>query len=595
MYGFLFVGSTAFVEFVTENLDGDISDCGLTDDEDLDPTFAVDERNDFASSPSSDDDEVADNEENAGDQEQVQEVEKPATPSRRLFWKKSMEFYPLPPAPEPEEVEAQAFNFPPIEYVSKYIPVDIFKMLSDFTNQRYLYETGKILKCSIQEMKIFIGVTIIMSYLKFPRIRMYWEQNTRVPIIANNISRDRYFLLRKNLKLQDDETVPLQEKLTNKFWKVQPIIKSVQNGCRLNVRPKSVSIDEQMIPFWGRVSGRQYVKGKPNPCGLKNFVVTAVDGLPLDFFIYQGKGDTIYEGEYSDQLDIGGKAVIKLCDTLPPGVTIYMDRYFTSIPLLELLHFVAQAQGTGTLMKNRIPSNCQLKSNEFKKERRGTIDQRVRSDGQIAIVQWNDNKPVTLASSKDGATPTDQCRRWSKKDGQFIMVTRPNTVKCYNMSMGGIDFLDRVISYYRISARTRKWTVRLIMHMIDFAVAASWIEYRRDQTALKTAKKDVLDYLDFRCSVAQDLIHNELEYSTDSDFEIDPRPAERHRGSVPQPPDSLRRKGNLHLPEFPSPVTKNRCRFPGCSANKARIRCSTCKVFLCLQDNRNCFKLYHEL
>lgn len=95
-----------------------------------------------------------------------------------------------------------------------------------------------------------------------------------------------------------------------------------------------------------------------------------------------------------------------------------MNRYCTSIPLLEQLNLVAQAQGTESLQKNKIPSNYQLKSKkEILKETRGTIDQRVRSDGQISILQWNDNKPVTLVSTKDGSTPTDQCKRWSKKMG----------------------------------------------------------------------------------------------------------------------------------------------------------------------------------
>lgn len=46
------------------------------------------------------------------------------------------------------------------------------------------------------------------------------------------------------------------------------------------------------------------------------------------------------------------------------------------------------------------------------------------------------------------------------------------------MCMGGTNFLERVISYYRISARKRKLTVRLTMRMSDFVLAESWIEYR---------------------------------------------------------------------------------------------------------------------
>lgn len=65
---------------------------------------------------------------------------------------------------------------------------------------------------------------------------------------------------------------------------------------------------------------------------------------------------------------------------------------------------------------------------------------------------------------------------------------------------------------------------------------------------LQKRKKDLLDYFDFRSSVVQELTHPKLEYSTDSDIEIDSQIVKHHRGTIPQPPDSLRRNGNLHLP-----------------------------------------------
>lgn len=275
-----------------------------------------------------------------------------------------------------------------------------------------------------------------------------------------------------------------------------------------------------------------------------------------------------------------------------------MDRYFTSESLLEFLHSERGATGTGTQQKKRIPHNSKLKEDKLmRKEGRGTIDQSVRSDGQISVVKWFDNKPVLLISRKEGVEPIDKCRRWCRIRRIFIDVDRPLVVQKYNSQMGGVDFLDRLISYYRISARTRKWTVRVIMHFFDFAISAGWIEYRRDQRALGTLKKDMLDLMGFKEEYAEYLVYGHAEEeSEDSDPNyVCAIPPPRKQPRVAHPPDALRTKNVLHLPEIPIPATKNRCRFPGCGSNGTRIRCATCKVYLCMLENRNCFKAYHML
>lgn len=152
---------------------------------------------------------------------------------------------------------------------------------------------------------------------------MYWQEKIWVSQVADNMARTKYFIIWNNLRVREYSDVPNQEKASNKFWKVEPLINAVRAGCLFNPREEQVSTDEQiMIPFWGHASTRQFVRGEPNPCGLKNFVGCLLDGLSLDFFLYKGKGDSILLNEQLNypKLDIGGKVIVRLSQNLPKGI-----------------------------------------------------------------------------------------------------------------------------------------------------------------------------------------------------------------------------------------------------------------------------------
>ena len=76
---------------------------------------------------------------------------------------------------------------------------------------------------------------------------------------------------------------------------------------------------------------------------------------------------------------------------------------------------------------------------------------------------------------------------------------------------------DRMIACYRMSARTRKWTVRTLMHFIDLALANAWFQYRQDAASNGTPKKDIMQFLDFRVSVAQVYLAAVNEEAGDND------------------------------------------------------------------------------
>ena len=366
-----------------------------------------------------------------------------------------------------------------IQYLSRYLDTTFLENVALYTNRRNVVETGKSLGTNALEISKFWGCSIVAALLGFPQIHMCWEGKTRYPLIADNISRDRFYLIRKSLKLVDDNDVSEEMKNSNAFWKVQPMLDLVRQACLENPRPKNVSIDEQMIPFPGNVRMRQYIRGKTIPVGLKVFVSATTCRLPLEFCLYEGKGAQISSEKIPmpEKLDIGGRVVLKLSDTLPTGSSIFMDRYFTSVTLIESLSN-RSILACGTIMSSRLPKSVKFMKDSEMKKQRGTFDQVVRNDEKVTIVKWYDNKPIFLASSEHGIEPVENCKRWSKKDRAHIQVTRPHLVKQCNTNMAGVDMLDRVLCKYAMRGRTRKWTVRVMHHFVDFVIAACWIEYR---------------------------------------------------------------------------------------------------------------------
>lgn len=87
-----------------------------------------------------------------------------------------------------------------------------------------------------------------------------------------------FYMIHINLNIVDNLCVPEDELTKNRLRKIQPVIAVVRNRCRAIERKETAfTIDEQMIPFLGRCSFRQFVK---------NFV-----GLVLDLNL-----DDIYHG-----------------------------------------------------------------------------------------------------------------------------------------------------------------------------------------------------------------------------------------------------------------------------------------------------------
>ncbi|KAJ8883827.1 hypothetical protein PR048_015682 [Dryococelus australis] len=149
----------------------------------------------------------------------------------------------------------------------------------------------------------------------------------------------------------------------------RPVLDAVRNKCLQTERTVgNYSIDEQIIPFTGRCSLKNYVPNKPRSWGLKTFILTTVNALMLNSVVYQEQ-DT---PQLDRALGLGPAVILRLQETVPRGSDLYFDRF-----------------ATGTIMANRLrnvtfPQDIRLK--------RGDVVKQTSDDDDLTAVKWENLK-----------------------------------------------------------------------------------------------------------------------------------------------------------------------------------------------------------
>lgn len=163
--------------------------------------------------------------------------------------------------------------------------------------------------------------------LRYSRVNLYWKnhKSLEVAIIADNISINRFYKLRQSVHFVD-----VQYRLdnsTDRFWKVRPLYDSIRTRCLTLPLETQLCIDEQMVPFKGRLNVKQYVKNKPNPWGIKIYALCGKSGL-LYFIIYQGMTTELVPIE-KEVFGVVGGVVLKLCSRInEKNIQLYFDNFF---------------------------------------------------------------------------------------------------------------------------------------------------------------------------------------------------------------------------------------------------------------------------
>ncbi|KAL0818791.1 hypothetical protein ABMA28_008118 [Loxostege sticticalis] len=224
---------------------------------------------------------------------------------------------------------------------------------------------------------------------------------------------------------------------------------------------KNLSIDESMIPYYGKHGTKQHIHGKPIRFGYKNWSICTRLGYLIYGELYQGAST----GNTHPELGVGATVVLDLISKLPQGsYSFYFDNFFTSLPLLDELQKMGH-DGTGTIQANRTEKAPLKDPKEMKKTSRGSHHQCTDTLSNITLVRYNDNNIVTVASTQCGVEPISKAKRYCDK--QKKDVDQPRCFVNYNKYMGGVDRLDQNVGCYRIGICLKRWYWQLLMFPLN--------------------------------------------------------------------------------------------------------------------------------
>lgn len=388
-------------------------------------------------------------------------------------------------------------------------------------------------------------------------MKLYWDEFTRVPLIADAMSAAMFTELASNLKLarpnwnrpgehKDQDANNGTEILASKedpLWKVQAVVNRVREGCHALKRNGNYGVDQYLLPFQRHPTH-----------SLHHTVMINAAGLVMDFSlrISDCNREEIVEKMVSrDKSDNQG--MVFLCK-----------------PELSTPSMLEHLLDAGVRSAGKVGGARGQVGDEF-----------VTSDGKLKLFRCHHGF-ILSAVTKEKSRSTSLVSGFER------------AIKAANLNRD-------LRSLYRTpctSPSPSAWPQSVLWDLIDLALVNSWLQYKHDQNLLS----EPLSLMAFRLEVSKALIRSSKIAVQDSSPPylpppIQPEPdASTGRPDVfetPLPDESTRYDGLGHWPEQLLEGEEARCRFGGCE-QMSRVRCLKCCVFLCISRNHNCFLKFHS-
>lgn len=175
-------------------------------------------------------------------------------------------------------------------------PFDLFRMFLDdeiidmivLNTNIYAGQKNITFTTNREEIFRFIGILLLSGYHTVPQIENYWsvQPDLGLPIVAQSMTRYAFRRLKSVLHLTDNDHIDKSDR----YAKVRPLIDLLNKKYKqVGIFATHLSIDEQMIPYFGRHNCKMFIRGKPIRFGFKLWCLCSDSGYLFHVIPYAGK------------------------------------------------------------------------------------------------------------------------------------------------------------------------------------------------------------------------------------------------------------------------------------------------------------------
>ena len=191
-----------------------------------------------------------------------------------------------------------------------------------------------MLLITLEELCAYLGINILMSIQKLPKMRDYWsvDEGLGNTLIQETMTRSQFLEILQNLHFVDNlQKLPLKESESfDRDWKPRPFFDHLLKHFQEVLLPEShQSINEHMCKLGGKGLMHQYMKNKPIKLGFKfSFRCGSKPGYLYQFDMYlREKNKT--------EFGLGESVVLSVCKNLKNSYCyVLFDNFFTSPNLM---------------------------------------------------------------------------------------------------------------------------------------------------------------------------------------------------------------------------------------------------------------------